>query len=76
MCTDCKTTLLVPKGWWVAVAVHGVHKVRETDAIEGGDESVQRVGVAEVDIGRTDTAIGRVKRDARDVTGVVVMIFL
>ena len=76
MCTDCKTTLLVPKRWWVAVAVHGVHKVRETDAIEGGDESVQRVGVAEVDIGRTETAIGRVKRNARDFTGVVVMIFL
>jgi hypothetical protein len=53
-----------------------VHKVRETDAVEGGDESVQRVGVAEVDIGRTDTAIGRMKRDARDVTGVIVMIFL
>ena len=76
MCTDCKTTLLVPKGWWVAVAVHGVHKVREKDAIEGGDESVQRVGVTEVDIDRTETAIGRVKRDARDFTGIVVMTFL
>ena len=57
MCTDCKTTLLVPEGWWVAVTVHGVQKVRETDAIEGGDKSVQRVSVAEVDIDRTDTAL-------------------
>ena len=58
MCADCKSTFLVPKRWWVAVAVHGVHKVREMDAIEGGDKSVQRVGVAEVDIGRTETAGG------------------
>ena len=76
MCADCKATLLVPKRWWIAVAVHGVHKVRETDAIEGGDKSVQRVGVAEVDIGRTETAVGGMKRNARDFTGVVVMIFL
>jgi hypothetical protein len=50
--------------------------VRETDAIEGDDESVQRVGDAEVDIGRTKTAVGGMKRNAGDFTGVVVMIFL
>ena len=76
MCTDCKATLLVPKRWWIAVAVHGVHKVRETDAIERGDKSVERVGVAEVDIGRTETAVGGMKRNAGDLTGVIVMKFL